>query len=180
MSKEEDKNKKKGKEKEDNKKNKVDVDKIDLEKSKENTTENPGTIAFPHNVGSAVVKPEDQGKIKGRALSAMKEQTDKQMSQLYQQMQTLAQQAYDIKERVEVSERIYQAELGFEPLISHTYYLYEKKDGTDIVSMIPPDQWGRSFPYKAFIAAAKLLSDHTWELLDDYDDYKSPPPPEEE
>ena len=50
---------------------KIDIDKIDLEKMKEGTTDKPGTIAFPHHSGSAIIKPTDRGKIKGRAVSAM-------------------------------------------------------------------------------------------------------------
>ena len=79
-------------------KNPIDKDKI---------TDIPGTIRFPHNIGSAVVKPEDKGKIKGRAMMAMRDQTQREMSQLYEQMQTLVRQAEEIKKRVEVSEKIY-------------------------------------------------------------------------
>lgn len=152
------------------KRKKIDINKLDLEKEKEKTTENPGLIAFPHNIGSAVIKPEDRGKIKGRAVAAMHQQTDRQMKQIYEQVQTLINQANEIKHRVEVSERIYRAQMNFEPIISHTYYLYEKKDGSDVLSMISPDEWGRSFPYNAFIAKVTLLADHTWEVekSDDY------------
>ena len=69
------------------------------------TTENPGIISYAHNVGSAMVKPEDKGKIKGRSLSAMYEQTDMDMKQIYEQMQLLAKQAETIKTRVEVSRK---------------------------------------------------------------------------
>ena len=81
---------------------------------KEGTTDKPGTIAFPHHSGSAIIKPTDRGKIKGRAVSAMHQQTDRQMTQLYEQMQLLAKQANDLKSRVEISERIYLAKINFE------------------------------------------------------------------
>ena len=42
--------------------NPIDPDKI---------AENPHLLPYAHQVGSAVIKPEDQGKLKGRALSAM-------------------------------------------------------------------------------------------------------------
>lgn len=146
------------------KRKKINIEKFDLEKEKEKTTENPGLIAFPHNIGSAIIKPEDKGKIKGRAVAAMRQQTDRQMKQIYEQVQTLVNQANEIKHRVEVSERIYMAQMNFEPIISHTYYVYEKKDGSDVLSMISPDEWGKSFPFKAFIAKVTLLADHTWEV----------------
>ena len=145
-------------------KNKVDLDQIDLEKMKDMTTEQPGLIAFPHSVGGAVVKREDLGKMKGRSVTAMRQQTDSQMQQLYEQAQTLARQARAIQHRVEVSERIYEAQMNFEPIIAHTYYLYEKSDGTDVVSMVSPSEWGRRIPYAVCLAKVTLLSDHTWEV----------------
>lgn len=148
----------------DTQKQKIDVDRIDLEKEREKTTEQPGLIAFPHTVGGAVIKPEDQGKMKGRAVSAMRQQTDRQMRQLYEQAQTLARQAQAIKDRVDISERIYEAEMNFEPIITHTYFLYQKKDETDVLSLVSPKEWGRSYPFKAYVAKVTLLSDHTWEV----------------
>ena len=148
----------------DTQKQKIDVDQIDLEKEREKTTEQPGLIAFPHTVGGAVIKPEDQGKMKGRSVSAMRQQTDRQMRQLYEQAQTLARQAQAIKDRVDISERIYGAEMNFEPIIAHTYFLYQKKDKTDVLSLVSPEEWGRSYPFKAYVAKVTLLSDHTWEV----------------
>lgn len=144
---------------------KIDVDKIDLDELKDKSTENPGLISFPHSVGSAMVKPEDKGKIKGRAMAAMTEQTEHQLHQLYEQMQTLVKQANEIKSRVEVSNRIYIAQMNFDPIIGHIYYLYSKKNNNDLLSMISPLEWGKTIPYKSFIAEVRLLSDHTWEVL---------------
>jgi hypothetical protein len=133
---------------------------------KDKSADNPGLISFPHSIGSAVVKPEDKGKIKGRAMAAMKEQTEQQLHQLYEQMQTLARQANEIKNRVKVSERIYLAQMNYEPIIGHIYYLYEKENNEDLLSMISPVEWGKKFPYKSFIASVRLLADHTWEVMD--------------
>lgn len=151
--------------------NKTDISQYDFEKEAEKITKIPGTLAFPHSLSSALIKPEDKGKIKGRAVAAMHEQTDRQLHQIFEQMQLLAKQAQALKDRVSVSERIYMAQMNFEPLISHTYHLYQKQDGTDVLSMIAPDEWGRSLPYARWIATVKLLADHTWEVLsEDYGD----------
>ncbi|WP_017729888.1 DUF2452 domain-containing protein [Nafulsella turpanensis] len=150
--------------------NKIDVDRIDLEKEREKVSDMPGLIAFPHTVGGAVIRPEDTGKIKGRSLAAMREQTSRQMKQLYKQAQLLAEQAQEIQKRAEVSERIYTSHMNFEPLIGHTYYLYERKDGTDLLSMVAPDEWGRSQPFSRFLARVKLLSDHTWEVSEEQEE----------
>ncbi len=144
---------------------KIDVDKLDLERMKEKTTENPGILPYAHHSGSAMIKPEDKGKITGRAVAAMQSQTDMQMQQIYKQMQLLADQAKTIRARVEVSERIYSASIPFEPLINHVYFLYQKADGTDFLSMIAPEEWGRKKGFASFVAEIKLLADHTWDIL---------------
>lgn len=147
---------------------KIDVNQIDLDKMKEKTTDMPGLLPYAHQSGSAIIKPEDKGKITGRAVAAMHSQTDMQMAQIYQQMQLLADQAKAIQKRVEVSERIYQASISFEPLINHHYFLYEKEDGTDFLSMVAPEEWGRKKRFSRFIAEIKLLADHTWEIVREF------------
>jgi hypothetical protein len=149
---------------------KIDIDKIDLDDLKEKTAENPGLISFPHSVGGAVIKPEDKGRIKGRAMTAMKEQTDRQLHQLYEQMRTLAKQAKEIKNRIHVSEKIYMSQINFEPVIGQIYYLYQKNEFENILSMIAPEEWGKSLPYQSFLAKVKLLADHTWDVLDTHHD----------
>ncbi len=142
--------------------NPIDPDKV---------AENPHALEYGHHVGSAAIKPEDVGKLKGRALTAMEHQTDQQLSQLYEQMQLLAEQAKKINQRKAISERIYQASFRFDPIINHIYYLYEDTDATHVLSIIGPLEWGRSRKneYK-YVATIKLLADHTWDVLDSSED----------
>lgn len=142
--------------------NPIDSDKI---------TENPHSLEYPHHAGSALVQPEDRGKIKGRALSAMEHQTDMQLNQIYEQMQLLAEQAKKLQDRKNISEFIYQAEIRFEPLINHTYHLYIKENGQYILSMIAPNQWGRTKNDFNFMATIRLLADHTWDVLEKNDEF---------
>lgn len=144
----------------------IDVNSIDLEKMREKVTANPGLLPYAHTVGGAVIKPEDEGSIKANALEAMRQQTGSQMGQLYEQMQTLAKQAKEIQERIWVSERIYQAEMRFNPLIGRIYYLYEREGQKDTLSLVAPHEWGRSKKYTKYIAKVHLLADHTWEVLE--------------
>ncbi len=137
--------------------NPIDADKI---------TENPHSLEYGHHAGSALIKPEDQGKLKSRALNAMEHQTDMQLSQIYEQMKLLADQAKKLNDRKSISEFIYQAEIRFEPFINHTYHLYKKSNGTYLLSLIGPNQWGRSGAELQFMATVKLLADHTWDILD--------------
>ncbi|RYM34773.1 DUF2452 domain-containing protein [Brumimicrobium glaciale] len=132
-------------------------------------TENPHNLPYPHTQGSALVKPVDEGKVKGRALNAMEHQTDMQLKQLYDQMNLLASQAKGLQDRKTVSEKIYNAEMRFEPLINHIYHLYQKDNKTYLLSLIAPDQWGRSKKTFEFVATVQLLADHTWDVLEKSD-----------
>lgn len=136
--------------------NPIDPDKI---------AENPHTLPYAHTVGGAVIKPIDKGKVKGQAVSAMYEQTEMQLDQIKQQIDLLAEQARSIQKRVEISEAIYFAEMNFKPLIGHIYHLYRNKQETLVLSMIGPSEW-KTCPYQ-FLATIKLLSDHTWEILEE-------------
>ncbi len=133
---------------------------------KDKVAENPGLLPYAHHVGSALIRPEDRGKIKSRALTAMYEQTENQYRHLQEQMAVLAKQADLLRKRVEVSEQIYSSELRFEPIVGHTYHVYLGHDGKSHLSMIGPDEWGRSdSPFAEHSATVRLMADHTWEVL---------------
>jgi hypothetical protein len=143
--------------------NPIDPDKI---------TENPHSLEYAHHAGSALIKPEDQGKLKGRALEAMDHQTDMQLNQIYEQMQLLAEQAKKLNARKQVSDFIYQAEMRFEPFINHTYHLYQRDNKVFVLSLVGPEQWGRTKQNFDFIATVKLLADHTWDILTQNPEFK--------
>lgn len=131
---------------------------------KDKVTEKPSSLPYAHNVGSAIIFPDDKDRIKSTAMTAMVEQTNIQMKQIYDQMELLISQANKLKQRVEISEDIYGAEMGFKPLTGHTYHLYEKEDGGKVLSMIGPEEWPRGMKYERFIATARLAGDHTWDV----------------
>lgn len=133
---------------------------------KDKIAENPHLLPYAHTVGGSVIKPIDKGRVKGLAVSAMYEQTETQLDQIRRQVELLAEQAQAIHDRIKISEDIYQADIGFKPLISHIYHLYKKSDGKHVLSMVGPKQWGKKAPYE-FVATVRLLSDHTWEVMDE-------------
>jgi hypothetical protein len=143
--------------------NPIDADKV---------SENPHSLEYGHHSGSALIKPEDQGKLKSRALNAMDHQTDMQLGQIYEQMKLLASQAQKLNERKKISEFIYQAEARFEPFINHTYHLYNREDGTYLLSLIGPRQWGKSKNNFDFVATVKLLADHTWDVIEKNENFE--------
>jgi hypothetical protein len=133
---------------------------------KDKVADNPGLITYPHHIGSVAVKPEDVGKVKSRALSAMQEQTHVQLAQIKKQVELLMDQASEIQKRVELSEKIYHATMSFEPFIGHVYHLYTRGEQEYVLMLIGPEEWGRAKPKNVqFVNSAKLLSDHTWQIV---------------
>ncbi|MDZ4710308.1 MAG: DUF2452 domain-containing protein [Saprospiraceae bacterium] len=126
---------------------------------------NPGSLPYPHHAGSAVVRPDDLGKIRGLAMKAMYQQTDVQLQQIKEQIDLLITQSKTLHSRIQISEQIYHAAVGFNPVINHIYHLYSKKsDSQWVLSMVAPAEWGRKKPYE-FLATVRLMADHTWEVL---------------
>lgn len=136
--------------------NPIDPDKV---------AENPHLLPYAHTVGGAVIKPMDKGRVKGRAVSAMYEQTDLQLAQIKEQIELLAKQARSLQDRVHISEEIYLTDMNFEPLIGRLYYLYRRANEKTVLSMVAPQEWGKKPPY-TFLAKVKMLADHTWEVLE--------------
>ncbi|MEI6585403.1 MAG: DUF2452 domain-containing protein [Sediminibacterium sp.] len=119
-------------------------------------------LPYASSVGSVAIRPTKEGVIKHKALSAMEEQTNMQLDQIKQQIELLARQAQEIKKRKELSLMIYEAKLSFKPQIGQLYHLYEKRDGSHILSLVAPQEWGGAGPFKQFISSVRLLADHTW------------------
>jgi hypothetical protein len=128
-------------------------------------SKSPGLLPYASNVGSAIIKPIDQGRTKGLAMQAMMEQSSIQLNQIKTQVETLLKQAQAIHDRIHISESIYEAECRFKPLIGHIYYLYSKEDGNSLLSIIGPNEWGKTKSSLEFRTSVKLLADHTWEVL---------------
>lgn len=119
-------------------------------------------LPYSASVAGAVIRANEEGMIKHKALTAMEEQTNMQLEQIRKQIELLALQAHEIQKRKELSMMIYNARLSFKPNIGQVYYLYEKKDGSFMLSLVSPKEWGNGGPFKKFTAAVRLLADHTW------------------
>ena len=136
--------------------NPIDADKV---------AKNPGLLPYAHTVGGAIIIPTEKGIMKSKALAAMEQQTEMQLDQIKEQINLLAKQAREIQSRTQISMEIYNADMGFEPLVNHNYFLYERtKTGEKVLSMIAPDQWGRSSKL-TFMAEVQLLADRTWKII---------------
>ncbi len=97
----------------------------------------------------------------GSSLAAVEEQAEMQLNQVREQLELLLKRAKHIKERVIFSQQVYEADINFVPVVGETYHMYEKKDGTYILSLVAPWEW-KKIPFKNFTGSVKLLADRTW------------------
>ena len=139
---------------------------------KSHTTDIPGFLPYAHERSGVVIKVEDKGKIKTKALNAMYQQTDVQMAQVYKQMETLVAQAKNLQARKELSEKIYKATMGFEPYINETYHVYQRKTGEYLLSLVAPGEWGKKIPFEKYLATVKMFADHTWQILEENEHFR--------
>jgi hypothetical protein len=117
------------------------------------------------SVSSPKIEPIDKRMLKANAHEAMQHQAEQQIQMLKKQAQLLIKQAQSIEKRLEVSHSIYQAEMNFEPVVNSIYHLYQKKDGSQVLSMVAPYEWGPSMPFDQFLNTVRLLADKTWDIL---------------
>jgi hypothetical protein len=116
------------------------------------------------NVSAPAIKPNDMSSIKGRAITAAEKYAEKEIDKLKKQAELIMEQVKEVKERVDVSKIIYDADFNIQPVIGNKYFLYERENGTHFLSLIAEDQWIKINPGK-FLAEVELLPDQTWEIV---------------
>ena len=120
----------------------------------------------PLTVSSPVIKAIDKNKIRANAVEAIHMQAHQQIEMLRKQAELIMLQVKEIEERLKISELIYKAEMRFKPVLGQIYHLYEKQEkGEFLVSMIAPEEWGRSKSFSRYLSTVRLLSDSTWDVL---------------
>jgi hypothetical protein len=122
----------------------------------------PGLLPYGHTIGAPAFRPNEMGVILTKSAMAMNEQVEMQKSQILEQVELLKRQYQELEERRLISIMVYQSEFKFKPESGHTYYLYNREDGTLFLSLISPAEWKRF----AHIATVKLLSDMTWFVVE--------------
>ena len=119
---------------------------------------------IPLSVGSPVIRVEDKNKIKANAVEAMHHYASQEMAMLKKQADLIMEQVREIENRLKVSEKIYESDLKFQPVIGQIYHLYQKEDHFKM-SMISPEEWGTNSKIGTFVASVKLLGDHSWDII---------------
>ena len=117
------------------------------------------------SVSSPKIEPIDKRLLVANAHESMQHQAEQQIQMLRKQAELLIKQAKQIEERLALSHAIYKADMNFEPVIHGIYHVYQKEDGSQVLSMVAPYEWGLKMPYAQFLHTVRLLADRTWEIL---------------
>ena len=113
-----------------------------------------------------IIKTDDLHKPIARGLITLDGQQQIQADNILEQIEVLRNQALKIQEKKRISKKIYDSELKFEPIILGIYYLYIKNGTSQFISMVGPNEWGRSQKSKLeYVCKIRLQYDHTWEVL---------------
>ena len=66
-----------------------------------------------------------------------------------------------LMEEYKWNQLVYDAKYSFQPVLGHTYYLYQRDNGELWLSLIEPNQWNQ-----IFVGAFKLTSNDKWEKVE--------------
>jgi hypothetical protein len=97
------------------------------------------------------------------------QQAQKEFENLKQIADVINKQAQQIKERLEITELVYNAERSFTPVVGATYWIIKdtKKDNIQIVVLGPKD-WSHGTPSNyEYLQEIKYLANGLWEKVED-------------
>jgi len=137
----------------------------ETEKEFESYTGPASLSPIPLSIGSVPIRPADKNQIKANAVEVMHHYAQQEIDLLRKQADLIMQQVREIEDRLKISEHIYQSDIRFNPVVNQVYHLYEKDDHYTL-SLIGPNEWGRSKTVLKYIASVRLLGDHSWQVIE--------------
>ena len=129
-----------------------------MKKKPDNVADKPNILPYGTNVGAPAIKPNDVGVWRGEKIIKTNQYFEAKFNEIKEDYQKLI-------ENYEWNKLVYASDFKFEPEKGKVYFLYQKEDGIDFMSMIGPEEWGRKKNWANFVAEIKLLADHTWEII---------------
>ncbi len=126
-----------------------------MSKKPDNVADNPGILPYGSNVGAPAIKPTN--------ISSWKQERIVSTNHYFETRYNEIKEEYiKLMEEYEWNKLVYNAKYNFQPLVGHTYYLYQHKKGYLWLSLIEPEQWDQ-----IFIGAFKLTTNDKWEKVNE-------------
>ena len=91
-------------------------------------------LHYGDNIGAPAIKLEDIQGWKTHTVVKANHEFDAKYEEIKREYLKLL-------DEYEWTHRVYKAAFNFEPIIGETYYLYQREDGTDFLSLIWPQSW---------------------------------------
>jgi len=107
-------------------------------------------LTYASEVGSIKFEVQDVSLWKRNELEKVKNVFQQDLVEINEKIQRLM-------DDIVLNDMIYSSNMNFEPIVGHTYYLYENKKGEKFLSLIEPELW--NMPY---LGTYKLNSDRKW------------------
>jgi hypothetical protein len=107
-------------------------------------------LEYASEVGSIKFEVQDVSLWKRKELEKVKNVFQQDLFEINERIQKLM-------DEILLNDMIYSSNMNFEPIVGHTYHLYENKKGEKFLSLIEPELW--NMPY---LGTYKLNSDKKW------------------
>ena len=118
--------------------------------------ENKAILPYGDNRGAPAIRPTDINSWKNERITSTNHYFETRYNEIKEEYIKLMQE-------YEWNQLVYNAKYSFEPILGHTYYLYQHEKGHLWLSLIEHTQWTQ-----IFIGAFKLTSNNKWEKTDDF------------
>lgn len=112
---------------------------------------NANLKTYPTNIGTPSFNLPNVSLARSEASKKMLDVFESERDEIIKRIEKL----YD---EYNTSVMVWESRISFEPVVGHSYYLYEFKNGKTL-SLISPDQWNK---FDCFIGEFKLTSDRKW------------------
>lgn len=123
-------------------------------KKPDNVADNPGLLPYGSNVGAPSIKLD--------STDLWKESRVKQANDYFKsKFEELKDQLAKLNMEKNWNEIIFGCNFSFEPVVGHTYHLYQNKIGDIFLSIVAPDEWDRCQYIGSFI----LDSTNKWNKI---------------
>lgn len=99
---------------------------------------------------------------------AIANQTSGKLQLIADQIKTLQNEAKRILDEAQENQALHRAACQFPRKPGHIYHLYEKSDGSQLFSMLSPEEWNNNPPHQ-FVGSYKLEADMSWTPVADLD-----------
>jgi hypothetical protein len=112
---------------------------------------------YPTNLGAPAFEAPNMQLAKAGAAQKMLSVFERERLEIIEKMK-------DLYEEYETSMMVWNSKISFEPIVGHTYHLYEFSSGKTL-SLISPSEWKKQ---DCYIGSYTLTSENKWKIVNNF------------